>query len=402
MKNRKMWFLAAGVILALTGCGGKNANDYSKYMELGEYKGQTVDRYVTDVTDEEVQSRIESDLLPGAQYNTVTDRAAKEGDVAVVDFAGTVDGQEFEGGSGTGVEIELGAGYYMEDFESEIIGMKPGESKTFEITLPDPYDGVVDGKTASYDLTLNSIIETILPEYNDEYVASISDYATVEEYEAGIRAQLEQEAVDTAQNNACEDLLYLIISNTTFKEIPEEMSKTCQDAIAAEDAQMMEDFGLDNITDLYGEDYDPSVYLEDMAHERMVVYTIAAKEKIELTDEEYQAALEENMEMDGYLSAEDYEASLKDVDSYKYQLLRKKVLDFLAENNNFRDVTYDDFFVTDPDEIADLGGELGTEVSGELSGVADAAALLGTGDVAVEEGSTEIVDITEAAETSVE
>ncbi len=402
MKNRKLLFLAAGAVLLFAGCGKKDAHDYSKYMELGAYTGLTVPRFVSEVTAEDIQAYIESDLLPGAQYNTVTDRAAQKDDIAVVDFEGTVNGESFEGGSGTDVEIELGAGYYLDDFEAQIIGMKPGEEKDFEVTFPENYDGIVDGQTASYHLKLDSIIEVVLPEYNDEYVASISDYATVADYEAGVRQQLEQEAEDSALANACEDVLYTIISDTTFNETPEDLSKACEEAIAAEDAQIVKDFGLSDIKELYGDDYDPSAYLEDRVRERMVVYTIAAKEKIELTDEEYQASLEENMEQEGYLSAEEYEASLADVDSYKYQLLRQKVLDFLAENNTFEDTPLEEYFVTDPDEIQELGGELGTEVSMERSGAAEAAEILGSGDVVVEDGNTDIIDITETEETPAE
>ncbi len=366
MKKRYTLLLAAGCALLLSGCGGKSdVKDYSKYVELGAYTGLSADRYVTEVTDADVQDYIESDLMPGAEYNEITDRGAQDGDVVVIDYTGTIDGKEFDGGSATDIEMELGTGSYLDEFEDAIVGMKAGEEKTFDLTFPEGYDGVVDGQTATFQVSVKSVIEVVLPEYNDEYVASISDYSTTAEYEANIRETLAQEYEEEATSNACEDLLYTVISESTFQEAPKELLEACRTAMAAEEADIKEMFGADDITDLYGEDYDPDAYLEEMANERMVVYTIAAKEGLELTDEEYQASLEENMELDGYLTAEDYEASIDDKDSYKYELLRQKVLNFLADNNTFQDVSEDEYY--DMDEDGDWGDE---EIDMELQGVA--------------------------------
>lgn len=336
-----MLFTAVCSAALLSGCGGSKGlvQDYSKdYVNLAQYTGLTVDREVTEITDEELQYAIESDLAMYAEYNEISDRAARDGDVVVIDFAGSIDGEELEDGSMEDMEIELGSDSFIDGFEDAIVGMKTGETKTFDLTFPEPYDGVLDGQTATFEVTLNEIYEVITPEYNDEYVASISDCSTVEEYEEELRATLEEEYAADALDMACEDILTTVIDSSTFSGRPEELYESCRSAVEIEEQTALEDYGIDDIHEIYGEDYDQDSYILETMYERMVVYTIAAKEDIAVTDEEYQAALEEDMMYTEYASVEEYEESIADVTSYQYYLLRQKVLDFLGENNHFNDV----------------------------------------------------------------
>lgn len=184
-------------------------------------------RQVTTITDEDLQSAIENERYMMAEYNEITDRAAKDGDVVVIDFAGTVDGEELEDGSMEDMELELGSDSFIDGFEDEIVGMKAGETKTFDITFPEPYDGILDGQLATFEVTLNEIYEVVMPEYNDEYVASVSDCSTVEEYEAQLRTSLEEEYAADAMDMACEDLLISVIDSSTFSGRPEELYESC-------------------------------------------------------------------------------------------------------------------------------------------------------------------------------
>lgn len=359
--NQKKTFLlmAAGCACLLAGCGSEKGieRDYSKYTDLAPYTGQTVSRYLPAVTDEDVQAYIEDDLLFNAEYNDVTDRAAQTGDIAVVNYTGTIDGQKFEGGSETDAQIELGSGDYIDGFEDEIVGMKIGEEKDFDVVFPTPYDGVLDGQTATFHATLTSLIEVTLPEYNDEYVSSVSEYSTTDEYEASIREELAQTNLDDANETACEELLSSVIANSVFKETPEDLRAACEEAQQAENEDLKEIFGFDDISDLYGDGYSPEAELEEMIHERMVVYTIAAKEKIKVSDEEYKAALEEDMAYSDYSSPEEYESEMvSSPANYKYSILRGKVMEFLAQNNGYNDVSEDDYYADDAD-ILELDGD---------------------------------------------
>lgn len=346
-KKTMLLFTAAASAALLSGCGSSKGliQDYSKkYVNLGAYTGLTIDRQITEISDEDLQYAIESDLYMMAEYNEISDRAAKNGDVAVIDFSATVDGEELEGGSMDDMEIELGSDSFIDGFEDAIVGMKTGETKTFDLTFPEPYDGVLDGQTASFEVTLNEIYEVVMPEYNDEYVASISDCSTVEEYEEEMRASLEEEYAADAMATACEDALITVIDSSTFTGRPEELYESCKTAVESEEQAAMEDYGIDDIQEIYGEDYDQEAYILETMYERMVVYTIAAKEKLSVSDEEYQASLEEDMMYTEYLSTEEYEKSIGDITSYKYYLLRQKVLDFLGENNTFNDVDADLYY----------------------------------------------------------
>lgn len=370
--NKKilLLFTAAGSAALLSGCSSDSGNlvrDYSKkYVNLADYTGLTIDREVTAITDEDLQNAIESDLYMYAEYNEVSDRAAQNGDIAVIDFTGTIDGEELEDGSMEDMEIELGSDSFLDGFEDAIVGMKAGETKTFDLTFPEPYDGVLDGQTATFEVTLNEIYEVVIPEYNDEYVASISDCSTVEEYEKELKASLEEEYTADAMDTACEDALITVIDSSTFTGRPEELYESCKSAVEIEERTAMEDYGIDDIHEIYGEEYDQESYILETMYERIVVYTIAAKEKLSVSDEEYQASLEEDMQYTEYLSTGEYEKSIDDITSYKYNLLRQKVLDFLGENNTFHDVSaelyYDD---ADMDlEILDDGAASSEEETG--------------------------------------
>lgn len=345
-KRTTLLMMTLGIAAMLGGCGGQKGavKDYSKYVELGDYKGLTLDRVITTVTDEDIQDEIDSELSYSAEYNEVTDRAAKEGDVVVVSYVGTIDGTEFDGGSETDVEIELGSETYIDGFEEGIVGMKVGEEKSFDVTFPEDYDGELDGKTATFTVTLSTIYDVTMPEYNDEFVASISDYSTVEEYEASLREELQQEYDEDAQSMANEDALATVIENSTFNGYPDELYESCKTSMDEDNALLLQEFGLSDISELYGEDYNEEEYIEELVNERMVVYSIASAEKLDVTDEEYKAALEEDLMYTDYATAEEYEKSLSDIDSYKYNILREKVMTFLGENNTFNDVEDNDYY----------------------------------------------------------
>lgn len=361
--NKKIALIltVAGCTLLTFGCGKKDTGgvkDYSKYVELAPYTGQTIDRYVAEVTDEDVDLYVEEELSYGAEYNEINDRAAQDGDLVVIDYVGKIDGEEFEGGSEEDVQIELGADAYIDGFEDAIVGMNAGDEKSFDITFPTPYDGELDGKTATFTVTLHSIVEVVLPEYNDEYVASISDCSTVEEFEESLREELQQTYLEDAQTNANEEFLSTVIADSVFNGYPDELYEICKTAEESENQELMEEFGISDIAELYGEDYDEEADLEEAVHERMAICTIAAKEGIEVTDEEYKEVLEDEMQYSDYLDVDEYESAMvPDPDEYKYNILREKVLAFLGENNVYNDISEDEYYEDDELDISDLGLE---------------------------------------------
>ncbi len=105
-------------------------------------------------------------------------------------FYGTIDGEEFEDGSAEDFDLELGAGYFLDDFEAQLVGANAGETKELTVVFPEEYDETLAGKEAKFTVKVNSISEKSIPEYNDAFVSSISDYSTTAEYEDSLKAEL--------------------------------------------------------------------------------------------------------------------------------------------------------------------------------------------------------------------
>ena len=329
-------------VTALTGCQKQNKNSYDKYVTLGEYTGMTIDRIVTTVTDDDVQEEIQNELYADAEFKEVTDRGAKEGDTVNIDYTGKIDGEEFDGGSDTGMDLELGSDTFLPEFEDGIIGMKKGETKDITITFPEDYDGTVDGKTAVFSVTVNSITEAILPEYNDAYVKENYDYDTTAEYEASLKSDLQEQYDEDATFTACSDALSEAVDNAEFDGYPEDMYDAAKEQMEYENQAFADQLGIE-LTDLVGEDYDIKEDILAAIHEKLVVYAIAEKEKLTVTDEEFDTYAEDNWELYGYDTKEDFISDYGD-EEIRYSLLYDKILNFLGENNTFHDIDEAEYY----------------------------------------------------------
>ncbi|MGI6018802.1 MAG: trigger factor [Marvinbryantia sp.] len=366
----KILLFSAAASLLVTGCGKNDSSkNYSKYVTLGDYKNLYVDRVVTTVTDEDVKAEIEANLSYDAEYTEITDRGAKKGDVVNIDYTGTIDGEEFDGGSAVEYEMELGSdSFFVEGFEEGIIGMTAGDTKEIPITFPEDYDGELDGKDAIFSVTLNTIYKVDLPEYNDAYVSENYGYATTAEYESVLKDELQAMNDEDSQMTACESALYQAIDNATVKNYPEELYEECKAQMESENQAFAEMFGVSDISEMFGEDYDTEAVITDSITEKMVVHEIARKEKISVSSEELDAALEEELPYSEYESIEELKEN-SDIDQLRYNVLYRKVLDFLAENCTFNDIPseeyYSEEYAEDSELIEDGDAELYVEDLGE-------------------------------------
>ena len=194
------------------------------YVKLGDYKGLEVTYpAVLEVADEDVQQYIQDELEGNTEYEEVKDRAAEVGDVVNIDYTGTINGEEFEGGTDADYDLELGSGEFLEEFESSLVGKKTGETAVFKLTFPEEYDENVAGKEAEFTVKVNSVSESSVPEYNDEYVQSISECKTVKEYEESVREQLETDAKDESEMEARENALRMAVENATLDGYPQQL-----------------------------------------------------------------------------------------------------------------------------------------------------------------------------------
>ena len=189
-------------------------------VTLGEYKGVSVKKETTVVTDVEVDARVEEERNKQATEIQVEDRAVAEGDTVNLDYAGTVDGVAFAGGTAQDQTLKIGSGSFIPGFEEQMIGMNIGEEKDLQVTFPEKYHAEeLAGKAAVFHVKVNSITETQLPALDDDFAKDISEFDTLEEYKADIRAKLEAQAAERDNNNFTNAVIEKVLENATV-EIP--------------------------------------------------------------------------------------------------------------------------------------------------------------------------------------
>ena len=203
---------------------GIRALDYVTLPE--DYASIPVQRADVEPTSEDVQAQIDSLLSQNSTTQDVTDRAAADGDTVDINYVGSVNNVEFTGGSAENYDLTLGSGTFIDGFEDQIIGHKPGETFDVTVTFPDGYrdstdaDGnalVLSGKQAVFSVTLNSIEEEVLPELTDAWVDE--NYGTSDDLHSveALRAFCQQQLYTSNLNTAVMDYL---MDNATFREVP--------------------------------------------------------------------------------------------------------------------------------------------------------------------------------------
>lgn len=208
---------------------GVKASDYVTLPD--DYADITIDASLGEVTDEDITDYINNSVLANFKTtNQITDRAAALGDTVNIDYVGTIDGVEFDGGSAQGYNLELGSGSFIDDFEDQIVGHTPGETFDVTVTFPEDY-GQEDlaGKDAVFSTTLNYISETVLPELTDSWVAEnltdpmgVSDVASLQAF---VKKQL-------AFNNQYTDVYTALHDKVSFaKELPESGKEYFRDVL---------------------------------------------------------------------------------------------------------------------------------------------------------------------------
>ena len=198
------------------------ATDLYPEVTLGQYKGLEVEKAEATVTTDEVEAEIDRMAQNVARITTV-DRAAKEGDTAVIDFEGFKDGVAFEGGKGTDYELRLGSHSFIPGFEEQVVGMAAGEEKDINVTFPENYhEKSLAGASVVFKVKVHEVKETVLPEKDDEFVKDVSEFDTMDELRADIEKRVleeKQNGIDRAFENAA---IEKAVANTTV-EIPDSM-----------------------------------------------------------------------------------------------------------------------------------------------------------------------------------
>ena len=268
-------------------------------VEIKDYFGIKVEKEVATVTDEDLNREIEMVRERNSREIDVTDRAAELGDTTVIDFEGFCDGVAFEGGKGTDYALKLGSGSFIPGFEEQIVGKNIDEEFDVNVTFPEEYHAAdLAGKPAVFKVKIHAITKVELPELDDEFAKDISEFDTIDEYKADLKAKLEKRNEATA-NAAMEDKLVEALIDKLEADIPEPM-------FAAETENFVRDYdtrlrsqGLDLNTyfkytgmnlDALREQLRPQA--ERQVKARLALEKIAVLENVEVSEEDINAEYE--------------------------------------------------------------------------------------------------------------
>lgn len=324
------------------------------YVKLGEYKGIEVTYpAVAEVTDEDVETSIQEQLQDNSELKEAEgDYAAKEGDVVNIDYTGKIDGEEFEGGSDTGADLELGAEEFLPEFEENLAGKKAGETVVFTLKFPDDYDEELGGKEAEFTVKVNSVSQLIIPEYNEDFVKEVSDSKTIEEFEASIRKELEESAKEDSEMEARENALRLAIENAEINGYPQELYDFFYDDTISGYQSYAEMMGMEYeefMESFMGEDELEEIIMEQV-NDYLVCRAILEQEGIEVTDKDYTTEAEKMAKENEYDSLEEYESDYGKI-YIMTQIVREKAIDLLHDSAKLKEVPQEEYYEDDELEV---------------------------------------------------
>ena len=369
MKKRVYLMTAiSAVVVALTACGGNAGNNKSSsatsasgsavssnatgtaiefnpadYIEkLADYKGLEYTKQDVSATDAEVEEKVKSFLE--AYPEKITDRAVQKGDTVNIDFEGKKDGVAFDGGTAKGFDLTIGSNSFIPGFEDGLIGKKPGETVDLNLKFPDDYKNSEELKGAKviFTVKVNYIVGKAPTELTDELVKANTEFKTAVEYKDDARKKIETRKNDEAKETAQRELLEKVVTTSAIKSVPKAAEEKYYNQVIDYWNNVATQYGMelkDLITNQFKiteEEFEAEVkkQAELSARILVVVRAIAEAEKLEISDDEYKAALNTYYENSNAKDAMDLATYEKQVgkESLMDIILNDKVGTFLMEN----------------------------------------------------------------------
>ena len=262
-------------------------------VEISDYKGIEVEKTVNAVTDEDIDNQIQALRERNGRLVTVEDRAAENGDVAVIDFEGFKDGVAFEGGKDSNYELALGSGTFIPGFEEQVVGKKTGEEFTINVTFPENYQmKELAGQPCEFKVKLNEIKCKELPDLDDEFVKDATEFDTLDELKKDMRTKLEERAAANAEADA-DNKLYESLIDKLQAEIPPVMFENKIDEMVRDFDMHLSQQGLNMETYLMYTNMDMAAFrktFEEQAQKqvkvRLALEKIAELENVQISDEQ--------------------------------------------------------------------------------------------------------------------
>lgn len=341
MKKFKLLPIALISVMLLSGCSGSSdtatTKNIEQYITLGQYSGLEYTSTAEPVTDEDVAMSIENILNTSKITTSVTDRGIKNGDIANIDYEGLLDGKAFDGGTAKGYDLQIGSNSFIPGFESQLIGVEIGKTVNLDVTFPADYGSAdLAGKPVVFVVTVNSIMEETVPELTTEFVTENSEFKTIEEYKADVKADL----LNGASYGDKLALLDQILTSSTIIKYPQDQLTKYIDSTIADLEQNAAQYGisteefLSTYVQMTMDEFkvEAKARAEKTIAEELVMTGIAKAENIKVSSDEYKTALEKYTKAFGFESSDDLVAQYGK-DTVETQVLYDKVLDFVLTNS---------------------------------------------------------------------
>lgn len=313
--------------------------DPEKYVTLGAYTGLTADIMKTEVSDEDIELQVETDMEEYSEEKDKEDAAAEE-DYAVISYTVKVDGQEDEDLAVDDYEIVLGWGDAGEEIENAIIGHKAGEKVQVSVELDDTYGEDYVGKTGEFDIAINRVYTFVTPELTDDFAKEKLGFDTVDAYKESVKETLAADMNMSSRLEAGENLLAQVTAAAECSGYPEDLYESVSRSTEEMYDYYASMFGTDREELITDEDLETAI--KEEVNSQMVLKALARKENIELSDEEYQKYLEDNYNGYGFESAEELEDAYGETD-LRTEAAREKVLNWLLENNQLNEISQEEY-----------------------------------------------------------
>ncbi|MBP3600546.1 MAG: trigger factor [Clostridia bacterium] len=306
-------------------------------IEVGEYKGLKAEKVIAKVEDSEIDAQVNAMADRNARMIAVEDRAAQLGDTAVIDFEGFCDGVAFDGGKAEGHNLELGSGQFIPGFEDQIVGHNIGEEFDVNVTFPEEYGAKeLAGKEAVFKIKLHELKVRELPEIDDEFAKDVSEFDTLDELKADLKAKALERKQKVAEEEVENDLVQQIVDSIKG-EIPEAMFENQLNQSVEQFAYRLQSQGLDlqtylKYTNASIDDFKASFrpQAENQVKFRLALEKIVELEKIEATEEEINEQIEK-MAKDYGMEADQIKAAVPTEEIAK-DIAVGKAIDFIKEN----------------------------------------------------------------------
>lgn len=347
-KYVRLILAAAAVLTVATGCSKQEAKETTaaeetvealkkervnpgKIVKLGNYMGLELTKQSTEVSEEELQARLNSIVAANPDIVEV-DRPAKLGDTVNIDYVGKKDGEPFAGGTAEGYDLTLGSHSFIDGFEDGLVGVKAGDKKNLDLTFPEQYHSEdLAGKAVVFEVTVNAVKETKDAVLDDAFVQKMSEFKTVDEFKADTFADMEKEKEDEALRALEDDALGMVFEASEFEVNPEAVDQMYdQQYNYMESMVTMYGSTMEEYAQIYGrtlEEYQQELRLqsETSVKQQILFDAIAEAEHLELTDEDRQRIADMyGMELD----------KLKEMDPDNLDATARafKTIDYIVDN----------------------------------------------------------------------